>query len=109
MNIGSDIEKISDNTVKIYADSLNETYLYDKGDKKTIGFIWYNKTDDNEFVGITDGNNPVNCATKFKTNSHFDEYKYLQYVNKQNTLMSYKTREEMFYKNLKTLENYHVH
>lgn len=50
---GNDTIKIPDNTFEIYTpDSL--TYS-SNNDKKNIYSIWYNKNDNNEFIGFTDG------------------------------------------------------
>lgn len=58
IGFGSDLEKIDDNTVKIYTNS-NTQYKYyqhtEETNLKTLGLLWYNKNDNNEYLGFSDG------------------------------------------------------
>lgn len=56
VSFGSDLTKVEDNTLQIYTgDSLlyNETDATDNS--REIGLIWYNKDEDNTYVGFSDG------------------------------------------------------
>jgi hypothetical protein len=60
MGFGSEIYSVPDNQLTIYTnDSLNYDHLIDVDtlalNQKEIGLIWYNKTEDNEYVGFSDG------------------------------------------------------
>lgn len=58
LSFGSDIVNIDDNTVKLYT---NETFEYDRlaedesTNTKGIGLLWYNKNDEGQYVGYSDG------------------------------------------------------
>lgn len=56
LSFGSDLTKIEDNTLQIYTgDSLtyNETNATDNS--REMGLIWYNKDEDNTYIGFSDG------------------------------------------------------
>lgn len=56
VSFGSDLTKVEDNTLQIYTgDSLlyNETDATDNS--REIGLIWYNKDEDNTYIGFSDG------------------------------------------------------
>ncbi len=57
---GYNVETVEDNTVKIFtSDSENYTIPEGKGKdipyEKTLNLVWYNKSEDNEYIGFKDG------------------------------------------------------
>jgi hypothetical protein len=58
LSFGSDIANIDDNLVKLYT---NEPFEFDRLDNnestntKGIGLLWYNKNDNGQYVGFSDG------------------------------------------------------
>ena len=55
--IGNDLLSYEDNTIKFY--SLNGTTYTDDDKQKTLGVTWFNKSEDNEYLGFSDG---VECV-----------------------------------------------
>lgn len=59
IGFGSNLNEIADNKLQIY--TLNSaTYKYNGGNgdetnDKSLGLVWYNKTDSNEYIGFSDG------------------------------------------------------
>lgn len=59
LGFGSDLSQITDNKLQLYtADSA--IYQYDEGkghssNHKKMGLMWYNKTEDNQYIGFSDG------------------------------------------------------
>ena len=58
IGFGSDLTMVEDNSLKLYTlDSA--TYQWNNGDGKNntkrLGFVWYNKDDNDEYVGYSDG------------------------------------------------------
>lgn len=58
IGFGSDLTAVEDNSLKLYTlDSA--TYQWNNGDGKNntkrLGFVWYNKDDNDEYVGYSDG------------------------------------------------------
>lgn len=59
IGFGSNLIEIEDNSLKLYTNNSN-TYVYNEGNgseenDKQLGLIWYNKTENNEYVGFSDG------------------------------------------------------
>lgn len=60
MYFGYNVETVEDNTVKIFT-SDSENYTIPKGNdedtsyKKTLNLVWYNKSENNEYIGFSDG------------------------------------------------------
>lgn len=58
IGFGSNVEKIEDNTLQIFTSSP-PYYIYNNQsaatNKKDIELLWFNKTDNNEFIGFKDG------------------------------------------------------
>lgn len=59
IGFGSDLINIEDNSLKLYTTNSN-TYVYNEGNgseenNKQLGLVWYNKTENNEYVGFSDG------------------------------------------------------
>lgn len=86
IGFGSDLEKIDDNTVKIYTNS-NPQYKYYLPTKetnlKTLGLLWYNKNDNNEYLGFSDG----------IYDPEYDEIEYLEKSKEDARLAAYMARE----------------
>ena len=57
VSFGSDLSVINDNTLAIYSkDNLSYNSTVDPAtNEKEIGILWYNKTEDNQYVGFGDG------------------------------------------------------
>ena len=78
---GSEMAEITDNTVKLYTtDTLNFRQLdpSDVNNTKTLGFLWYNKSDEGKYIGFSDGlvdfTYPENSDKKLV--NHYDELVY---------------------------------
>lgn len=80
--LGSEISKVTDNTVKLYTDD-ELTYSYtdpsDVNNSKTLGFLWYNKTEENQYIGFSDG------LVSFDNNGNFVHYDELEYMKEAAT------------------------
>ena len=78
IGFGSDLTQIEDNTLKIYtSDPVTYHYSNGSGDEynnKSIGLIWQNKNDNNQYIGFSDG------VIKVNGNSieQYDEIAYLK-------------------------------
>ena len=81
IGFGSDIEKVSDNTLEIFSSSP-PYYVYqdpsDTNNKKEIEMLWYNKTENNEYVGFSDGLYDL----------EYDEIEYLKKSNQDSRLIA---------------------
>ena len=58
IGFGSEISQVTDNTIQLYTtDTLDFNYIMptDDSNQKEIGFLWHNKTEDNQYVGFKDG------------------------------------------------------
>ena len=56
--LGSDIAAVEDNTIKLYnTEDLGFNYSQpgDSTNTKNLGFLWYNKSDEDGYVGFSDG------------------------------------------------------
>lgn len=86
LGFGSDIVNIDDNIVKIYSEN-DLSYKYhnptDDTNLKKIGLLWYNKDDNNQYIGFSDGI----YAPKY------DELEYLQLARMDTRLLAQKGRE----------------
>ena len=75
---GADISKIEDNTLKLFTDSSE---VYDNiptnpNNVKELSLAWYNKDDNNQYIGFTDGIFDLD----------YDEDEYLKIADKANRL-----------------------
>lgn len=75
---GADISKIEDNTLKLFTDSSE---VYDNiptnpNNVKELSLAWYNKDDNNQYIGFTDGIFDL----------EYDEDEYLKIADKANRL-----------------------
>ena len=88
IGFGSDIEKISDNTLEIFTSSP-PYYVYqnptDLTNQKQIELLWYNKTDDNKYIGFSDGLYDPN----------YDEIEYLKLSNRDARLCAQIGRDDI--------------
>lgn len=80
LGFGSDLTQIEDNSLKIYTTD-SATYHYNNGvgdesNNKSIGLVWYNKSDGDEYVGFSDGVIGV-------TNNTIDTYDEIDYLLEQ--------------------------
>ncbi len=78
LGFGSDISAVTDNTVQLYSsDDMGFKHFTasDSTNQKTLGFLWYNKTEDNKYVGFSDG-----VVTRNEDDSIFD-YDEITYLN----------------------------
>jgi hypothetical protein len=90
LGFGSDLTKIEDNSLKIYTTSP-ATYHYNNGagdvsNDKVLGLTWYNKSDDDEYIGFSDG---VITLTD-DTINQYDEIDYLVEQHADVRLLKYK-------------------
>lgn len=86
LGFGSNIATIADNTVEIFTtDSPN--YLYenhnDESNLKHIELLWYNKTENNEYIGFNDGLYDLD----------YDEIEYLKVSHQDSRLVAQVGRE----------------
>lgn len=81
IGFGSNIEKVSDNTLEIFTSS-SPYYKYkdptDATNKKDIELLWFNKTEENQFIGFSDGLFDLN----------YDEIEYLAKANQDARLIA---------------------
>lgn len=86
LGFGSDIINIDDNIVKIYSEN-DLSYKYhnptDDTNLKKIGLLWYNKDDNNQYIGFSDG---IYAP-------EYDELEYLQLARMDTRLLAQKGRE----------------
>lgn len=78
IGFGSDLTLIENNTLQIYTPDIY-TYHYGAGqgddtNHKKLGLIWYNKTENNEYLGFSDGIVTV-------TNNKIDIYDEIDYLS----------------------------
>lgn len=88
IGFGSDLEKIDDNTVKIYTNSSTQYRYYQhtpETNTKTLGLLWYNKNDNNEYLGFSDG----------YYDPEYDEIEYLKASAEDARLAAYMARDNM--------------
>lgn len=75
---GSEVSKVTDNTIKLYT---NDSLIYnfedptDLTNSKTLGFLWYNKSDDQKYLGFSDG------IVDIDENGNIIPYDELEYLN----------------------------
>lgn len=56
LSFGSDLTKVEDNTLQIYTgDSAIYNISDDGSNSRDIGLLWYNKDEDNTYIGFSDG------------------------------------------------------
>ena len=88
IGFGSDIEKVVDNTLEIFTSSP-PYYVYqnpvDSTNRKDMELLWYNKTDENQYIGFNDG--------KFDLN--YDEIEYLKLSNRDARLCAQIGRDDI--------------
>ena len=75
IGFGSDLSIINDNTLQGYSlDSRKYRYVISEEDnQKRIGFLWYNKDENNQYIGFNDG------IVDFET----DDYDNIEYTSKK--------------------------
>ena len=86
LGFGSDIVDVEDNIVKIYTENdIHYKYHNPSNDTnvKKIGLLWYNKDENNNYLGFSDG----------VYASNYDELTYLQASKMDTRLLAQKGRE----------------
>lgn len=75
LGFGTDLTTVEDNSLKIYTTS-SATYQYNEGEganlTKDFGLVWYNKTEDDQYIGFSDGVINVNNGIV----QNYDEIEY---------------------------------
>lgn len=88
IGFGSDLSLVEDNTVKVFCND-DVSYEYsERSKKKELGLLWYNKTQDNTYIGFNDGiarNKKGSALYGYKT---YDENIYLKETAEENRLKS---------------------
>ena len=88
IGFGSDIEKVENNTLQIFTSSP-PYYVYqdptDFTNKKDIELLWYNKTDENKYIGFSD------C----EYDPDYDEIEYLELSNQDARLCAQLGRDDI--------------
>lgn len=79
IGFGSDLTKVEDNSLQIYTTS-STTYHYnegvgDKTNDKSMGLVWYNKTENDEYIGFSDGIVELDSDNQI---IQYDEIDYLE-------------------------------
>lgn len=81
IGFGSNVEKVTDNTLQLFTSSP-PYYVYkdatDETNKKNMELLWFNKTENNEFIGFSDG----------LFDLEYDEIKYLTMAHKDSRLIA---------------------
>lgn len=88
LGIGSDLTKVSDNTLKLYTVSDPQYKYYGwlpETNDKQLGLLWYNKNDNNKFLGFSDG----------IYDEAYDEKEYLKKVADDARIKAQLGRDEM--------------
>lgn len=78
VSFGSNVSVVEDNIVKLYTTedtSFNYISPNDSTNKKQLGFLWYNKTEENKYIGFSDGRVEIDNNGKIIP---YDELKYLE-------------------------------
>ena len=79
LSFGSDLTKIEDNTLQIFTgDSALYNGSENSSNSREIGLLWYNKDEDNTYIGFSDGLYDLN----------YDEIKYLKDTEQDSRLVS---------------------
>lgn len=94
LGFGSDLTKIEDNSLQIYSlDSATYHYADGAGDNtndKRIGLVWYNKNEENEYIGFSDGIIELDNDNKIQP---YEELQYLITKNVDSRLAKNKNKE----------------
>ena len=80
---GSNIDSIPDNSAELY--SVQGLEYTDKDYQRDIGLLWYNKTEENVYLGFSDG----------VYDPKYDELKYLSQKNELSRLATEASKEEI--------------
>ena len=88
LGLGCDLENVEDNKVQIYTEN-DLQYKYGEHDNttnlKTMGLLWLNKDDNNQYVGFSDG----------VYDAKYDELAYLAESQVENRLIAQQGRENI--------------
>ena len=91
ISFGNEMSKVEDDTVQLYTSS-SPTYKYllptDDTNRKEIGFIWNNKTEENEYLGFKDGIVEVEDGEIV----NYDEIEYLTECEENTRLSAQKSK-----------------
>lgn len=92
---GSELSKVEDNKIRLYS-TENQSFNYkqpgDATNQKHLGFLWYNKTEDSDYIGFSDGivdfvRNADGEIIEPKTIDHYDEWEYLALSHEDSRLV----------------------
>lgn len=79
LSFGSDLTKVEDNTLQIFTgDSIIYNGSENSSNSREIGLLWYNKDEDNTYVGFSDG----------LYDPTYDELQYLKDTEQDSRLVS---------------------
>jgi hypothetical protein len=90
LGFGSDISAVTDNTIKMYCSEdleFKHESPTDSTNQKTIGFLWYNKTEENQYIGFSDG---IITYNEDGSRFEYDEIEYLDKTEADTRLISQK-------------------
>ncbi len=76
ISLGSNIVNIADNTLQLYTQDSLEYNSMDGDNTKNISILWYNKDENNRYLGFSDGIYDPN----------YDEITYIKLANESNRL-----------------------
>jgi hypothetical protein len=97
VGMGSDLSRVADNSVKIY--NLEDKVFKhsepnDTTNKKNIGFMWYNKSETDEYIGFSDGVVYLQKdANGNETIQPYDELEYIAKSEANNRLLAQKGKD----------------
>jgi hypothetical protein len=93
VGMGSDLSNIEDNKLVIYT---HDNLVYNRDDdqdanNKSLGIVWYNKDDENNYIGFSDGyvKKDIDNDGTLEENEnflHYDEIRYLEEKAEQDRL-----------------------
>ena len=86
VSFGSDLQIIEDNTLSVYTtnDSTYRSTIDPATNEKKIGFLWYNKNENNQYVGFSDGIYDPDYDEEFYLNESEYDYRLASYLGQEN-------------------------
>lgn len=85
IGLGTDLSKMEDNTIILQTDDGLTYNGENLSNAKKISLLWYNKNENNQYVGFSDG----------IVDEEYDELKYLTDSAQHNRLITQKTKENI--------------
>lgn len=111
VGFGSDLAAIEDNSVKLITQDSKSFYYTKEPSIKNLEFLWYNKTEENKYLGFSDGVAKIKKPEGFDTSGikyddfgvklknnyfnmrNYDEIEFLEYKKNDDRLIVHKSDE----------------